>query len=173
MTLRSSLTWRNSERKIDDIARDIDGIKLLLEGLDRPKESLATIAATQLSQDGLTKLPSVGSESSELVNSPQWDHSVHVIDFIKAVVENNASDTEPESRQVVSSLKNLVNSLENPEPAYGLSDMKMQATNTSTSSLPSIDAVVKVMQWARGTPLLRPVFAKIDVVRSPPALYTN
>ncbi|KAM5349179.1 hypothetical protein ACJ41O_009002 [Fusarium nematophilum] len=139
------------EKKIDDIARDVDGIKHLLEGLNVPGESPRVPKGITPQPTERVNDPPVGHHRApSSVTIPSWDHSVHVIDFIKAVVDDDATlkDKDPESSQVLSSLKNLVNALENPDVPR-LAPNRTKATTQAKSSMPPLESVVQVLRWAK------------------------
>ena len=93
---------------------------------------------------------------------PLWDHSAHVVDFVKAVVEDRGSrNAVPEATEVLSSLRNLVQTLE--EPSLIQDSSFLEATVAETASdpdMPPLEAVVTVLRWAKGWFLA----TKIDVM---------
>lgn len=110
-----------SEQKIDDIARDISGIKLLLQGLNVDENQPIARSAFYLNQAESVK-PQIERQSiSAPPGEPLWEHSAHIIDFIKAVLEERGSrDVGPEAIKMLSSLRMLVQALEDPAPARSL-----------------------------------------------------
>lgn len=144
-----------SEQKIDDIARDIDGIKLLLQRLNvpqdenKPKTSSIWHLNHADSAEPLIEhqpLPASGGE-------PLWDQLAHIIDFVTAVVEDRGSrDISPEASEVLSSLRNLVQTLERPAAMRDLSFPEAKvAKYQADPSMPPLEAVVAVLRWAKGS----------------------
>jgi len=82
-----------------------------------------------------------------------WNHSAHIIDFVKTVVEEKAlRDSDPEAGAVLSSLRNLMKTLEARDDVQvsslpGVETMKARPDH----SMPPLDAVVAVLRWARGS----------------------
>jgi hypothetical protein len=91
--------------------------------------------------------------SSPWIESPTFDHSTHIISFIKAVVEDRDSkDVGSEATEITSSLRNLVKALENPAAARGLSFSETKVANRQVDPcMPPLDATVAVMRWAKGS----------------------
>ncbi|RFU31755.1 hypothetical protein B7463_g4585, partial [Scytalidium lignicola] len=136
-----------SEQKIDDIVRGVDGIKQLLQGLDltpgaKQQENGHSYSVLSPTEDKIV-YPSVAE--------PEWDYSGHIVDFIKAVV--NDRDTElsgVEQNSVVSSLKNLLHAIEGNKPGPHLSIPRINAAKHQADSLmPPLDAAVAVLRWAK------------------------
>jgi hypothetical protein len=78
-----------------------------------------------------------------------WDHSAHMIKFIKTVVEDkNSQHVEPQAAEPLLSLRKLVQLLEDPtaSPCSGFKFMKSQ----SNPLMPPLEAVVTVLRWAKG-----------------------
>jgi hypothetical protein len=92
--------------------------------------------------------------SASFGNEPHvWDHSAHIIDFVKAVVEGRGSeDVGSEARTVVSSLKNLVQALESPAAASGSLSSEAKATKHHAGPLmPPVEAAIAVLRWTKGS----------------------
>ncbi|KAL2819062.1 hypothetical protein BDW59DRAFT_165217 [Aspergillus cavernicola] len=116
------------EQKIDDIARDISGIKVMLQ---KPAE-------LSLPRRDCQSVVGGGGE-------PRWDHSTHIIDFVKAVLEDGVSRIcGPEATAVLSSLKKIVHALDNPAATRHTPTMSQVAP-----SMPPLDAVLSVLRWAK------------------------
>ena len=84
---------------------------------------------------------------------PIWDHSAHIIDFVKAVLKDRGSrDVGPEASEVLSSLRKLVQALEDPAAARGLSFPKAKLTkHQANPPMPPLEAVLMVLRWAKGS----------------------
>ncbi|KAI0881294.1 uncharacterized protein GGS22DRAFT_192382 [Annulohypoxylon maeteangense] len=141
------------EKKIDDIAEGIDGIKLFLQGLNLAPDAKQPEASStrQLNQiDSAKPLIEHRSICASGSNS-LWDHSVHIIDFVKAVVEDRCSgESEDESNGVLSSLKKLVQILEGPIATKDLSFQQAKvAAYQAGPPMPPLEAVVSVLRWAK------------------------
>lgn len=83
---------------------------------------------------------------------PHWDHSFYVIDFVKLVVNSKSSNNSvSESSPIISSLKSLVNTLEDPNTTYNLSSFAQHAAKKqSARSMPALESVLEILRWARG-----------------------
>lgn len=148
-----SLTVTRSERKIDDIARDIDGIKLLLGKLQLPREQPQSggLIATGISDHEL-KEPPVGTSVVESNNAiPQWDHSPDIIDFVKAVVDDQDSSPNQASEYVISSLRNLVRVLEGHDESLPRLEAHIPHSQ-AMAPMPPLESVVAILRWAKGVP---------------------
>ena len=78
----------------------------------------------------------------------QWDHSGHITDFVKAIVDDRYSRyIEPDvgSSEIMSSLKALVSALEAPKAVQST-----RLPEAGESTMPPLDAVVTVLRWAKG-----------------------
>ncbi|RSL59478.1 hypothetical protein CEP53_005763 [Fusarium sp. AF-6] len=147
------------ERKIDNIAQDIDDIKLLLRELNLPGQQTATQAQQhipQVASNGRDRPPTVNITSSAPATIPQWDHSSQVIDFVRAVVEDRSGmgrdDPWPdsESSRVISSLRNLLDALENPGITRNPHpDASITANPQDSTSMPPLKSVVGILRWAK------------------------
>ncbi|KAJ3548208.1 hypothetical protein NM208_g1130 [Fusarium decemcellulare] len=141
------------ERKIDEIAHDIDGIKLLLQGLSvQPGPTRPGHEAKQQSPQVLLKdVPVENHTTSSSITIPQWDHSAHVIDFVKAVLDDKGpGSTGSESGQVMLSLKKLVSALEGsgvaPAPLVVVSKASKEQAKTP---MPPFESAVGILRWAK------------------------
>ena len=97
----------------------------------------------------LIECQSVPAPGGELL----WDHSAHIIDFVKAVLEDRGTrDIGLEAGEVLSSLRKLVQALEDPAAARGLSFPKAKlAKHQASPPMPPLEAVVTVLRWAKGS----------------------
>lgn len=146
----------SSEQKIDDIARGIDGIKLLLKGLNLPaataaREQLATPSKLQEDVNELVE-PLIGTRSSSaLSGEPLWDHSAHIVDFVKSVLDDRRSKIAVhEADEVFSSLQKLVHALEDPSGARAASNTRSKPVQRwGSPCMPPLEAVVAVLRWAK------------------------
>ena len=102
------------------------------------------------------KLPSEHRSVSAYEGETLWNHSAHIVDFVKAVVEDRALRNDgPEATEMVSSLRNLVQALEGLAavrcPAFP--DLGL-AKDPANSPMPPLEAVVAVLRWAKGSSLI-------------------
>ncbi|KAI1378884.1 hypothetical protein F4677DRAFT_443364 [Hypoxylon crocopeplum] len=147
---RLAITRRS---KIDDIAKSVDGIKHLLEGLNvspdvnQPKTSYSW----QLNQLDSAKPLAEQQPTSTTGGEPQWDHSVHIIDFVKAVVEDaGLRNARPEESEVLSSLRNLIQALEGPAVVRDSTFPEIKVARYQNGPpMPPLEAVVAVLRWAK------------------------
>ncbi|WAO96393.1 Zn(2)-C6 fungal-type domain-containing protein [Fusarium falciforme] len=165
MFARQSLVARvtnavhESERKIDNIARDIGDIKLLLRELNLPGQQTASQVPQPLQQatsNTRDKPISVNITTAAPATIAQWDHSSHVIDFVRAVVEDRSGmnhdgpGPDSESSQVISSLRNLLDTLENPSITRNSHpDASAAADQQASTSMPPSESVVGILRWAK------------------------
>ncbi|KPM41083.1 hypothetical protein AK830_g5462 [Neonectria ditissima] len=142
-----------NERKIDEIANDIRGIKSLLQTRHVPERPLRRAAdLTPQSAQCEQREPQVERHTapqSRII--PQWDHSAHILDFVKAVVEGKPSpQTGPESTQILSSLRNLVDALGGPNNTSSLfTSGDIAATHQSNPPMVPMESVVEILRWAK------------------------
>ena len=146
------LTWSCSfsEQKIEDIAKGVDGIKLLLQELNVPSDAKQpeTGSRWHLNQPGSVN-PLIDRQFlSTPAREPLWGHSAHIIDFVKAIVEDNGSrDVGSETSEVVSSLRNLVQILEGPADVRNLSFLECKVAEYQAGPpMPPLEAVVAVLR---------------------------
>ncbi|KAI1459923.1 hypothetical protein F4805DRAFT_465878 [Annulohypoxylon moriforme] len=141
------------EKKIDDIAKGIDGIKLFLQGLNAIPDAKQPEASSAQHFNQIDSVkPLIEHHPDYISNSNSlWDHSVHIIDFVKAVVEERCSgEDENESNGVLSSLKKLVRALEDPAAIKDLPSQQIKVAAYRTGpSMPPLDAVVSVLRWVK------------------------
>ncbi|KAI4863796.1 hypothetical protein F4820DRAFT_359771 [Hypoxylon rubiginosum] len=142
------------EQKIDDIAKGIDGIKLLLQGLNllpdavQPEHNSVRhlTPASSLQPPAEDQLYSLSEDES------LWDHSAHIIEFLKAVVQDRgSSDVGPEESEVLLSLRSLIRALDMPtlNSSSSISVANLSNHNHTGSSMPPLEAVVAVLRWAK------------------------
>ena len=146
-----------SEHKVDDIARSIDGIKLLLEGLNvSPNEihyDTPPYKSPEQAESGRLLIDKVEERPVYIRSQPIYDHSAHIICFIKDVAEAGASgDTGPASDDVIASMRNLVQEVEGPVVVRPLTCPDKEAGLCQADvSMPPLKAVVAVLRWAKGS----------------------
>ncbi|KAI9704645.1 MAG: hypothetical protein M1820_005393 [Bogoriella megaspora] len=145
---------RRCEQKIDDIARDVGGIKLLLQGRNQlsNEEQVESRTIWHPGQAESAEPPNEFHAMSAPVGESLWDHSVHIIGFIKAVLEDRGSKyARPEASKILSSLKKLLQALEDPALVRGLSNPQVKLVkHQAKPSMPPLEAVVNVLRWAKG-----------------------
>ena len=149
-----------SGQKIDSISRDVSDIKALLAGLD-----LSRTAAIPSSEEHrfVPALQKKGDEHPRRRDAPrsvhlrQWDHSSHIINFIKSIVrEGTSAYPNSEWDDTITSLKNLVDALENPQSARKPASPELTVNDLEeTPSVPNLEAVLGILRWAKGTLLRR------------------
>lgn len=155
--LLSSISF--SEQKLDGIAEDIDGIKqLLLQGLNVPQDQNRPTNAPRWHPDQADSVKPLIKHQPTTIHpcrgEPVWDHPPHIIDFVKAVVKDiNSRDVRPEANEVLSSLRNIVQTLEGPPVTAQLPLPKARVGEYHEVSprMPPLEAVVDVLRWAKGT----------------------
>ncbi|WQF88867.1 hypothetical protein CDEST_13881 [Colletotrichum destructivum] len=143
------------ERKIDDIARDILLIKSSLGSHNAPREFAKPQdrSGTQVVRNEITR-PVLGDYAPAEAHAiiPQWEHSFHVIDFVKAFVEDSRPDQGEESFSgTISSLRSLVAAMSNP--VLGGHFCPVSDSNPASKQIharmPPLDAVLEVLRWAK------------------------
>ncbi|EWG56011.1 hypothetical protein FVEG_14103 [Fusarium verticillioides 7600] len=143
-----------SERKIDDISRDVSSIKTLLVGLE-----LNRATPTQTSQKQ-PRSASVSPSRAEVISSeksqsadraalpPRWDYSAHIIDFVQSIIQDNGPvQGDIEWSNTVSSLKSLANALENPH----ITRSQQPKPHEPPESIPTppLEAIVQILRWVK------------------------
>ncbi|GKU21467.1 unnamed protein product [Fusarium langsethiae] len=144
------------EQKIDDISRDVSHIKSLLTGLDLDRIT-STRASThhhttpRVENPGVAKVPLKDRDASQSSPPPQWDHSSHVINLIKSIVQQGTSGyASPEWKDTVSSLENLVNVLEDPHASRCPASTEHIASNrTGNGPAPPLEAILEILRWTK------------------------
>lgn len=107
-----------SERKIDSIARGIEEIQRTLQSDPAP----ATVATSLAEVDVRTTTP-IGKDSDSVSHNryTSWDHSAHIKNFIKEIVDNHPLyDCNSDNSEVVRHLKQILELLEQPETIHSL-----------------------------------------------------
>ena len=144
-------SYLSSEQKIDGIAKGIDGITLLLKELSaHPEARKPENGSTwQLNQTDTVKPVTEYQPISTTGGERLWDHSVHIVSFVKAIVEDrSARPVAPEDDQILSSLEELARTLESPPDTRNLS---FQTGNVAgVQAMPPLEAAVAVLRWAKG-----------------------
>jgi len=87
------------------------------------------------------------------IEPPTWDHSAHIIDFVKGFVEDRVSRAVgSEANTVVSSLRSLLKSLESPTDVRTSSFVEAKtAKDQADPFMPPSEAAVAVLRWAKGS----------------------
>ena len=146
-----------SEQKIDEIARDVHDIKTTLRGtgnritnkvnrtLQLP-EAYADGSKSYTSEDErVSRRPKVELTQPKLVSS--WDHSVQIIDFVKAVVEDGSRCASQDS--LYHSLKRLLSSMEDTS-AISVPRRSTNLEPLGGIDMPPLDAVLDLLRWVKG-----------------------
>ncbi|KAH7174712.1 uncharacterized protein B0J16DRAFT_418161 [Fusarium flagelliforme] len=144
----------NYGEKIDAISRDVSDIKSLLAGLGVSR----TAAIPSLEEHRPAPAPQKkgdehprGQDVPRSIPLRQWDHSSHIITFIKSVVQEGTS-AYPNSEwdDTITSLKSLVDALENPQSARKLASPELTVNILEgTPSVPNLEAVLGILRWAK------------------------
>lgn len=101
------------------------------------------------------KLPGEHQSVSAYEGETLWNHSAHIVDFVKAVVEDRVLRNDgPEASEMVSSLRNLVQALEGPASVRGPTPDSGLAKDLANPPMPPLEAVVAVLRWAKGSSLI-------------------
>ncbi|KAH8690118.1 hypothetical protein BGW36DRAFT_390242 [Talaromyces proteolyticus] len=140
------------EQKIDQIAKGIDSLTVLLSqnasrGVEKSETALVWHPSQASSDKDIaahqTRLSSHGGDA-------QWDHSAHIIKFVKAVVDNRNPQYGDSPSEVVASLKKLLEILNAPATTLQTSH-KFQISNNAANSppMPPLEAVVNALRWAK------------------------
>jgi hypothetical protein len=81
-----------------------------------------------------------------------WGHSLHMIDFVKAVVRDGTSRlTRPEASQALLSLQKLLHTLEAPHQVRKLRSSREEMTAPRDDTImPPQESAVAVLRWAKG-----------------------
>lgn len=146
-----------SEQKIDSIAKDIDGIKHILNQLQLQRlptgssDSPPAVVHVKASEEA--KMPTeYDQQNSETNGEILWGHSTHILDFIKVVVRDRGSqDVTSEEAQTISSLRILLQTLEKPVSVYGPGLSKnVGMSREANVVLPPLQDVIFALKWAKG-----------------------
>ncbi|KAK2729352.1 C6 transcription factor [Colletotrichum kahawae] len=142
------------EKKIDDIAKGIDGIKLILQNLDSAQISKSAPNAVTENNRETSAQPSI-TRDTIATNVSSFDHSAHVIDLLKSVLEDGtvtSDGSSPETSEVVSSLTDLTRTLEDPSPGGNHSSRGRNVVKegrNEDSQMPPVKDVLEVLRWVR------------------------
>lgn len=81
-----------------------------------------------------------------------WDHPAHIIDFVKAVVEDiDSKDAGTEADEVITSLRKIVRALEHSAMGSETPHAEPEIVKDKSKILmPPLEAAVAVLRWARG-----------------------
>jgi hypothetical protein len=144
-----------SEQKIDNIASRIEGITLLLQGLNVPSDKRQPEAGHILhpNQAGSVKPANEHHPICAPGGEHQWDHPIDIIDFVKAVVDDRGSrEVGPGADELLSSLRNLVQALEMPAAVRNVPFLQSKVVKSQADpSMPPSEAGVEVLRWAKST----------------------
>ncbi|KAL4883498.1 hypothetical protein BJY04DRAFT_216320 [Aspergillus karnatakaensis] len=125
------------EQKMNDVARDIVTIKDLLRRIDLRRDGYDAVAETS----DWKAVPESEHPAPGII--PLRDHSAHIIDFVKAVVDG--VPVQSGSNEVTASLQSLVRSVEMPDP----NELLPQRQDAHPVRMPEVDDVVKLIRWAK------------------------
>ena len=154
MTGRLTLSCRVSEQKLDGIAKDIEGIKLLLQSPTVPEvEDKSSSDPDQHFQrddsfaSALKRQPAACGREE-----PVWDHPPQMIGFVKAIVKDlDSRDVGFDTDRVLPLLRSVAGVLERPilSADLSLSTCKFLERQPPPLLCPS-NAVLAVLRWAKG-----------------------
>ncbi|KAM0396756.1 hypothetical protein ACHAQC_004273 [Fusarium culmorum] len=150
--MRGIPRFSGGEQKIDDISRGVSDIKSLLAGLNLDRIAPTRSSAQHYTTPSLVgEGPLKGREVSRNSPPPQLDHSSHVINFIKSIVQRSTEGyTSPEWKDTISSLEGLVNVLEDPHPSRSSTFPGHTAGNQAENgSAPPLEAILEILRWAK------------------------
>jgi len=144
-----------SEQKIDGIARDIDGIKHLLQALQLRPHEPRTLASMSLNPEcGSITLVDCEGERSETDTGGEiiWGHSVHIVDAIKSMVRDDASrTTRPALQRIISSLQHLLRILEVPPGVKNATFSNHPRSRLEAELImPPLQSAISILRWANG-----------------------
>lgn len=148
-----------SERKIDDIVRNVSLIKTALQGSipenhsnnhhvspETTSQSVAVVSASDESER-TTKRQTV--QLAKQKNASSWDHSVQIIEFVKSVAE---SSTPIVDNGLASSLKRLGHAMTNPSSESQLPGITaLSGSQPQPSPVPPLGIVLPLLRWVKGT----------------------
>jgi hypothetical protein len=141
------------EQKIDGIAKDIDGIKQLLQTIQLKGGEVRskTPSALPVTQEALPLGHATVRDSSIIADEIAWKSSPHVLDLIRAIVKEGATRTiDLETTETISSLQKLLRRLESPTLEAKTSPLPRALSDFNTTMPPQV-SVVAVLRWAKGT----------------------
>ncbi|VUC32933.1 unnamed protein product [Clonostachys rosea] len=137
--------------KINDISKGVDAIQAFLQSTHTPPATETRSNGSLISVDN--QLESVKHESQPASlcapgSDTHWDHSAHIIDFIKTFVEHiEPAYAGTDGGKVVLSLKTLLKSLENPK--HLVIPKAMAPAPEDNSEMPPLAASVDILRWAQ------------------------
>jgi hypothetical protein len=146
-----------SERKIDNLVDNVDEIRRVLKDtcaaipdaeqrfkiLRSSSRNLAANEALSLNQS----TPATGS-------SAQWEHSAHLVDFVRDIVEKR-TNAVPGDSVTLASLRRFLRTAETQVTFQIPPISTCPAAKNEEVILPPVEATAAVVRWARG--LLLPV----------------
>ncbi|CAH0057298.1 unnamed protein product [Clonostachys solani] len=140
------------EKKINDISKGVDAIQAFLETTHRPPPAAENRTDRSLisvdNQLETVKHESQGASLCAPGSDTHWDHSAHIIDFIKTFVEHiEPAYVGTDGGKVVLSLKTLLKSLENPKNL--VIPKAMAPAPGGSSEMPPLAASVEILRWAQ------------------------
>ncbi|PVH79366.1 hypothetical protein DL98DRAFT_461159 [Cadophora sp. DSE1049] len=142
----------SSERKINEIAEAVDGIKLLLQGLNVSSLSSHDARNTQVSTENLMPDYSparMQPSYNEALDSPLGHHSVQVGRFVNEFLEGGIlSGMEPVD--AFASLRNFATCPPKPDTAKRPPNARKGDPGPSPckNSMPPLEAAVFIIRWA-------------------------
>ncbi|KAF7557280.1 hypothetical protein G7Z17_g783 [Cylindrodendrum hubeiense] len=146
-----------SEKKIDDIAKSIEDIKLLLQGFSTPSDVKRpeTISPQHILASGLAK-PLAKHQHIATADGEHlsWDHSAYIIGFVECVAEYRGVEEAPSGADpIIASLRNLTQTLARPDSIRDstYTEAKTVRYQTKTSPMPPLEAVVVALRWVKGS----------------------
>ena len=119
-----------------------------------PEEKQPKTSSTwHLDQADSAKPPIEHQPISASCGEPLWGHSAHITDFVRAVAEDRGPrDIGLEASEVLSSLRNLAQTLDGPAAVRDLSSSETKSKNYHADPpMPPLEAVVAVLRWAKGS----------------------
>lgn len=143
-----------SEQKIDEMAHRIESIQKLLQGLNMDSPTKASrsngqrLPVAQLHPGNRSTSSNKNDTGGE---RSSWDHSAHIVDFVKTVVKESGSYlTDPDSTEVLGSLQSLLQTLESPVTKSRKPNATPHVADPGPDfSMPPSDAALSVLRWAK------------------------
>jgi hypothetical protein len=136
--------------------RDINDIKGLLQERNASSGKFASLQEQPKADESLRVdpggLPTPHEEREPVIHcrkSQTWDHAGNITEFVRAVVSDRAyTCVDNESSDVLSSLKSLVQALEDPKSARNNC-----MPEPSELTMPPLEAILEILRWAKGQSL--------------------
>ncbi|CAG9986514.1 unnamed protein product [Clonostachys byssicola] len=130
----------------------VDAIQAFLQATNRPPRPTENRTdKSVISVDNRLETVKHGSQGVSLCapgSNTHWDHSAHIIEFIKTFVEHiEPAYVGTEGGKVVSSMKTLLTSLENPK--HLVIPKAMAPAPEGNSEMPPLAASVDILRWAQ------------------------